>query len=154
MEVKNYWRMVSLLLFMMFVGSMLNNRCDHKEEEVIIRKPLTTVVEHVEEVSELKKVVCTVYNAVPEQCNSDPGHTASMFELDLKNPYKHRIIAVSRNMLKEYPMGTKVRLKGTNYDGIYTVEDKMNRRFVDRIDILINVGMKIGKWNNVTIEKL
>ena len=31
-------------------------------------------------------VTCTVYNAVAEQCNSDPSHTASMFKLDLKNP--------------------------------------------------------------------
>ena len=40
-------------------------------------------------------VTATVYNAVPEQTNSDTSHTASMFKLDLKNPYKHRIIAVS-----------------------------------------------------------
>ena len=38
-------------------------------------------------------VTATVYNAVVEQCNSDPGHTASMFELDLDNPYSHKIIA-------------------------------------------------------------
>ena len=99
-------------------------------------------------------VTVTVYNAVPEQTNSDPGHTASMFKLDLSNPYKHRIIAVSRNLLKEFPMHSKVRITGTSYDGIYIVEDKMNKRYVDRIDILINVGMKIGKWENVKITKL
>ena len=101
-----------------------------------------------------KEVTVTVYNAVPEQTNSDPGHTASMFKLDLSNPYKHRIIAVSRNLLKEFPMHSKVRITGTSYDGIYIVEDKMNKRYVDRIDILINVGMKIGKWENVKITKL
>ena len=55
-----------------------------------------------------KNVHATVYNAVPEQTNSDPGHTAFMFELDLNNPYKHKIIAVSRDLLKEFPKGTKV----------------------------------------------
>ena len=101
-----------------------------------------------------ENVVATVYNAVPEQTNSDPGHTASMFKLDLSNPYKHRIIAVSRDLLVSFPMGTRVRVEGTSYDGIYVVEDKMNKRYKKRIDILINVGMKIGKWNNVKITKI
>tara|TARA_R110000796_G_scaffold109708_1_gene221095 strand:- start:1065 stop:1421 length:357 start_codon:yes stop_codon:yes gene_type:complete len=101
-----------------------------------------------------EKVTATVYNAVPAQTNSDPGHTASMFKLDLSNPYKHRIVAVSRDLLIKFPMGTKVRVSGTKYDGIYVVEDKMNKRYKKRIDILINVDMKIGKWNNVVITKI
>jgi len=108
----------------------------------------------------IAKVVVTVYNAVPEQTNSDPGHTASMFKLDLKNPYKHKIIAVSRDLLKQFPMHTKVIIKGTSYDGIYTVEDKMGKyskhrgKIENSIDILINQNMKIGKWENATMEKL
>ena len=101
-----------------------------------------------------EEVVATVYNAVPAQTNSDPSHTASMFKLDLSNPYKHRIIAVSRDLLIKFPMGTRVRVEGTSYDGIYTVRDKMNKRYTKRIDILINVGMGIGKWNNVKITKI
>jgi len=100
------------------------------------------------------KVVATVYNAVPAQTNSDPSHTASMFKLDLSNPYKHKIIAVSRDLLKEYPMHTKVLIEGTSYDGIYTVEDKMNKRYENRIDILINQDMQIGKWNNVIMTSI
>lgn len=99
-------------------------------------------------------VVCTVYNAVPEQCNEDPSHTAFMFKLDLDNPYKHRIIAVSRDLLKKYPKGTQVVIKGTNYDGVYTVMDKMNKRYTKRIDILINEDMPIGKWENVKLIKI
>ena len=101
-----------------------------------------------------EKIVYTVYNAVPAQTNSDPGHTASMFKLDLSNPYKHKIIAVSRDLLKKYPIHSKVKVSGTAYDGVYVVEDKMNKRYTKRIDILINVGMKIGKWNNATITKI
>ena len=101
-----------------------------------------------------QKVHATIYNAVPEQTNSDPSHTAFMFKLDLKNPYKHRIIAVSRDLLKEFPRGTKVKLKGTSYDGVFVVMDKMNKRYTNRIDILINVGMQWGNWKNATIEKL
>jgi len=100
-------------------------------------------------------VTATVYNAVPEQCNSDPGHTASMFKLDLRNPWKHRIIAVSRDLRKRYPYGSKVVVTGTGkYDGIYSVEDTMNKRFRNRIDILINLNMPIGKWHKVKIVKL
>jgi 3D (Asp-Asp-Asp) domain-containing protein len=101
-----------------------------------------------------KKVHATVYNAVPAQTNNDPGHTAFMFELDLDDPYKHKIIAVSRDLLTEYPKGTKVWVAGTTYDGVYVVMDKMNRRYTDRIDLLINEEMQIGNWPNATITKL
>jgi 3D (Asp-Asp-Asp) domain-containing protein len=100
------------------------------------------------------EVVATVYNAVPSQCNEDPGHTAFMFELDLEDPYKHKIIAVSRDLLIKYPKGTRVRITGTHYDGIYTVMDKMNKRYKNRIDILINEDMDIGMWERVKILKL
>ena len=101
-----------------------------------------------------KKVHATVYNAVPEQTNSDPGHTAFMFKLDLENPYKHKIIAVSRDLLTEYPKGTKVFVSGTKYDGVYIVMDKMNKRYTNRIDLLINQEMQIGNWPNTTITKI
>jgi len=102
-----------------------------------------------------EKVVCTIYNAVEEQTNSDPGHTASNFALDLTNPYKHRIIAVSRDLLKKFPMHSKVRVEGAGkYDGVWIVEDKMNKRYSKRIDLLINVDMSIGKWSGVKLTKI
>ncbi len=103
---------------------------------------------------ESNKVHATVYNAVPEQTNSDPGHTAFMFELDLNDPFKHKIIAVSRDLLIKYPKGTKVYVSGTSYDGIYIVMDKMNKRYTNRIDLLINIDMQIGSWPNATITKV
>lgn len=99
-------------------------------------------------------VTVTVYHAVPEQCNEDPGHTASMFKLDLENPYKHRIIAVSRDLLPEYPFGSCVRIEGTSYDGVYQVQDLLNKRYTKRIDILINKSMPIGKWTNIKLHKV
>lgn len=100
-------------------------------------------------------VHATVYNAVPEQTNSDPGHTATMFKLDLSNPYKHRIVALSRDLLVKYPYGSQVLVQGTkDYDGIYNVEDTMNKRYKNRIDILINEEMQIGSWPGVTITKV
>ena len=98
-------------------------------------------------------VTATVYHAVVGQTNNDPGHTASMFKLDLSNPWKHRIIAVSRDLRSTYPYGSKVMITGMGkYDGVYSVEDTMNKRYTNRIDVLINVGMDIGKWYNVKIS--
>lgn len=101
-----------------------------------------------------KYVTATVYNAEAKQCNADYLHTASMFKLSRKDQYKHRIIAVSRDLLKDYPFGTKVRITGTHYDGIWTIQDVMNKRYKNRIDLLINKGMRIGKWENCEIKKL
>ena len=99
-------------------------------------------------------VTASVYHAVPEQTDGDTT-TASMFEIDMLNPYKHRIIAVSRDLLAEFPFGTKVKVFGTgNYDGIYEVQDKMPKRWSNKIDLLINVGMREGLYKNVTICKV
>lgn len=101
------------------------------------------------------KVHATVYNAVVAQTNIDPGHTAFMFKIDLSNPYKHRIVAVSRDLLKQFPNGTKVYISGIGkYNGIYTVRDKMNKRYTRRIDILVNLGMKWISIKNAKIRKL
>tara|TARA_R110002124_G_scaffold281119_1_gene455084 strand:+ start:56 stop:421 length:366 start_codon:yes stop_codon:yes gene_type:complete len=103
---------------------------------------------------ESQKVHATVYNAVPEQTNSDPGNTSTMFKLDLNNPYKHRIVALSRDLLKRFPYHSKVLIQGTKYDGVYIVEDTMNKRYTNRIDLLINLDMQIGSWKDVTITKI
>jgi len=99
-------------------------------------------------------VRATVYNAVVEQCDSDPSHTAFMFKLDLEDPFKHRIIAVSRDLEKDFPNNTKVRVVGTTYDGIYTVKDRMHLRCRRQIDILINQDMPIGNWYGAKIYKI
>lgn len=100
------------------------------------------------------KVQATVYNAVEEQCNSDYIHTATMFKLDLSNPYKHRIVAVSRDLEKlGFSMNSTVMVSGTGkYDGKWYIRDRMNKRFTKRIDFLINENMGLGKWNNITIK--
>ena len=100
-------------------------------------------------------VTASVYHAVPEQTNDDHTRTASMFKINTDNPYSHRIIAVSRDLLSQFPFGTKVKVSGTgHYDGIYEVQDKMPKRWSNKIDLLINVGMREGLYKNVTICKV
>jgi hypothetical protein len=103
--------------------------------------------------------IATVYNAVAGQCNPDYGRTASMFRLNIKNPESHRIIAIERTMMDRYglKMGDVVYLEGVGeYDGVWQVQDKMNKRFagMDKIDLLVNGDTKTGKWDNVKIYTL
>lgn len=103
--------------------------------------------------------IATVYNAVPSQCNKDCGRTASMFRLNLNDVYSHRIIAIERTMMDKYglQMGDVVYLEGVGkYDGVWQVQDKMNKRFagMGKIDLLVPNNIKNGKWDNVKIYTL
>jgi len=100
-------------------------------------------------------VVATCYNAVPEQTNADTIHTATMFVLNLEDPYSHRIIAISRDLEKKgFSMGDEVTISGAGrYDGKWVIEDRMNKRWTNKIDFLVNEDMFVDKWHNVKIEK-
>jgi len=105
-------------------------------------------------VSPSVKVTATVYHADPKQCNADFLTTASMFAIDSLNQYKHRILAISRDLKKYFEFGDTVLVEGTKvYDGVWYVEDVMNSRYQNTIDFLINKEMPIGKWKNVRIKK-
>lgn len=101
-------------------------------------------------------VLATVYNAAPAQCNNDVRHTASMFKLNLDDVLSHRIIAMERTMMKEYGLkyGDVVKIEGAGqWDGIWQIQDTMNKRFAGqhKIDILVPNNIKYGKWDNVKI---
>ena len=99
-------------------------------------------------------VTATIYHATPEQTDSTPDITASNKKIDISNPLKHRWIAVSRDLeAKGLTFGVKVCVTGAgDLDGIWTVQDRMNRRWSHRIDFLVNQDMKGGKWENVRVE--
>ena len=99
-------------------------------------------------------VTATIYHATPEQTDSTPHITASNKIIDLGNPLKHRWIAVSRDLeAKGLTFGVKVCVTGAgDLDGIWTVQDRMNRRWSHRIDFLVNQNIKGGKWENVRVE--
>lgn len=101
------------------------------------------------------EVTATIYHAVPGQTDDTPDRTATNFKIDLENPEKHRIIAVSRDLEKiGFKMNTVVAVSNAGkMDGIYIIRDRMNRRWKRRIDFLVNRKMKGGKWNNVKIIK-
>ena len=88
-------------------------------------------------------VKVTTYTISPRQTDATPTITASGFNVGWKNPKKHRVIAISRDLKQRFKFGSYVRLEGCGkYDGVYRIEDLMNKRFKNRIDILINPNDK------------
>jgi 3D (Asp-Asp-Asp) domain-containing protein len=100
-------------------------------------------------------VTLTTYSPTEGETDSTPHLTASGFKIDKDNPKRHRIIAVSRDLKKKWPFGTKVKIKNAGkYNGVYTVKDVMNKRHKNRIDILIGEDDKQTKIKNVKITKI
>lgn len=97
------------------------------------------------------KSIITVYNAVAVQCNADYGTTASGFKLNLDDVGSHRIAAVERTFMDTLGIkyGDVIKIEGTHnglFDGIYQVQDTMNKRFAGqhKIDLLVPNNIKFG----------
>ena len=102
-------------------------------------------------------VTVTIYHADPKQTDSTPFITASNKTIDSLNPAKHRWIAVSRDLeLLGFTFGACVLVEGVgpNIDGEWQVQDRMNKRWKKRIDLLVNKNIKYGKWNNIKLTLL
>lgn len=85
-----------------------------------------------------EKVKCSMYNAVPEQCWGDGTITYNGTTLKTEITSKYRIIAVSHDLKKDYPMGTLDYIEGlqADYNGVYMVADLMNKKWKNKIDFL------------------
>jgi 3D (Asp-Asp-Asp) domain-containing protein len=101
-------------------------------------------------------VTATIYHADPKQCNSDYLTTASMKKINIENPSGHRWIAVSRDLEDlGFVFDTDVIIDCCcELDGVWTVQDRMNKRWEKRIDFLVDSTMRYGKWDSVRITKL
>ena len=111
--------------------------------------------EYVSSVVPSEVVTITTYTPSVEETDSTPLITASGFKINERNPRKHRIVAVSRDLKRKYKFGTKLRIKGAGkYDGTYTVRDVMNKRFRKRIDILVGKKDKQTKVKKVKVYKI
>jgi 3D (Asp-Asp-Asp) domain-containing protein len=116
-----------------------------EKEEVRINKMIETIKPEI--------VTLTTYKASEGETDSTPNITASGFKIT--NPNKHRIIAVSRDLKKKYKFGQKIRITNAGkYNGTYRVHDVMNKRYKNRIDILIGHNEKQTKLKKVKIYKL
>jgi len=100
-------------------------------------------------------VTVTTYTPSEAETDSTPLVTASGFKISERNPKKHRIVAVSRDLKRKYKFGTKIRIKGAGkYDGEYTIRDVMNKRHRNRIDILVGRRDKQTKIKKVKVYRV
>lgn len=95
-------------------------------------------------------VTLTAYNAHAAQTDSTPWLSACG-RTGARGPQ----VAVSRDLLREHPCGSRVQLFVAGRWRTYTVWDTMNARFTNRIDILmgtyrqaVNFGVRQGnvRW--------
>ena len=72
----------------------------------------------------------------------------------MDNPEIHRIIAVSRDLeTKGFKMNSVVVVSNAgDMNGLWVIRDRMNKRWTNRIDFLVDKTLKGGKWNNVKIK--
>jgi 3D (Asp-Asp-Asp) domain-containing protein len=103
-------------------------------------------------------VTVTMYQPVSYQTDSTPNILADGTRIRTQQASNYKFIAVSRNLLKRWggflDFGDFVLLKGTDHkDGVYQVRDVMNKRFVNRIDILESIDVKPYKFEKASIVK-
>lgn len=97
-----------------------------------------------------RDVTITVYNPTQGQCDDTPLITASNKTIDLLKlkQGKLRWCAVSRDLLKVHSYGDTIQVfieDGHFLNGRYVIQDTMNKRFTNRIDLLTTI--KRGKWS-------
>ena len=77
----------------------------------------------------VKQVTVTAYNPTTEQCDEDPHVAASMRKV------RSGTVAVSRDLFDQgWVFGKKIRIEGM---GIFEINDLMNKRFENRIDVFM-----------------
>lgn len=135
---------VVVFISLMFQSSNTNNaQIEYSEEEVEVVKDYRN------------KVTLTTYTIDSSQTDSTPLLTASGFKLDSINPKKHRIIAVSRDLKKKFKFGEKVLIENAGrFNGVWKVHDLMNKRYKNKIDVLINPTDKHTKLYGVIISPI
>lgn len=122
------------------------------KDSLISFKP-TKVKESVKSKTQYK-VTATMYFAVNGQCDDSPLITACGYKINPKKASQQKWIAVSRDLLKIFKYGDKVRLSNAgDKNGIYIIADTMNKRFKNKIDILETEGTSLYKLKDVVITK-
>ncbi|BBM00593.1 3D domain-containing protein [Microbulbifer sp. GL-2] len=93
-------------------------------------------------------VDATAYNSVPGQTDSDPWVAAWNNRLRPGD----KIIAVSRDLEKHgLTNGAKVKIEGL--PGTYTVRDRMNKRFTNRIDVWMEKDIRKARaWGKKKLK--
>ena len=143
-------------MFRSYKEKMMSESLKKTKELTIRNEQLEALVS--EHKLEGMDVTVTMYHPVSRQTDSTPNILADGTRIRVHKASEYRFIAVSRNLLKRFggwlDYDDFVLLKGTDgKDGVYQVRDTMNKRFVNRIDILETPGTKPYKFADAKIQK-
>ncbi len=102
------------------------------------------------------KVTVTTYNPTKYQTDSTPDITADGTKINIRKATSYRYVALSRDLLSRwggpFEYGDYIVIEGTGkWDGVYQVRDTMNRKWINRVDIL-TTNSKF-KYENITMYK-
>jgi 3D (Asp-Asp-Asp) domain-containing protein len=143
MKYNKYLGMGVILLIV--VGSFYCLRPGHKA--IVMKYPFV--------LKSMKVVSLSTYKADTTETDSTPLVTASGLKLDSSNPKKHRVIAISRDLKALFAFGDKVILTNAGkFNGVWFVHDVMNKRYKNKIDILINPSDRQLSLKGVLISKI
>ena len=135
---------MGVILFIV-LGSIYCLRPGHKA--IVMQYPFV--------LKSMQVVTLSTYKADTAETDSTPLVTASGFKLDSLNPKKHRVIAISRDLKELFAFGDQVKLTNAGkFNGIWFVHDVMNKRYRNKIDILINPSDRQISLEGVVISKI
>ena len=143
-------------MFRSYKEKIMSESLERVEELTLRNEQLESLIS--EHKLEGMEVTVTMYHPVSRQTDSTPDILADGTRIRVHKASEYRFIAVSRNLLKRWggwlDYGDFVFLRGTDgKDGVYQVRDSMNKRFVNRIDILESPGTKPYKFASAKIVK-
>ena len=95
-------------------------------------KPATPVKETKIEVKKTIWVTATAYSSTPWQTDNTPCITSTGYDVCNKT---ENIIAVSRDLVRSLGYHRQVKLPSLYGSEVFLIEDTMNARFVNRIDV-------------------
>jgi len=135
------------VFLLMLVASFYLLRPGHKARAIVMQYPFV--------LKSMKLVNLSTYKADTTETDSTPLITASGFKLDSLNPKKHRVIAISRDLKELFSFGDKVKLSNAGkFNGIWFIRDLMNKKYRNKIDILINPSDRQISLERVVISKI
>ena len=135
------------VFLLMLVGVFYLLRPGHKARAIVMQYPFV--------LKSMNLVSLSTYKADTSETDSTPLITASGFKLDSLNPKKHRVIAISRDLKALFAFGDKVKLTNAGkFNGIWFIHDVMNKRYKNKIDILINPSDSQISLKGVVISKI
>ena len=104
------------------------------------------------------QVTVTMYHPVSRQTDDTPNITADGSVIRINNASEYKYVAVSQNMLIRaggfLNFGDYILLDAGKKSGVYQVRDVMNKRFINRVDILETPGTRPYKYSKASMRRI